>query len=316
MKKLMKYAFYIGTSFLTIAAINKLIFTLSTINENLYQTKSHHYQWKFGKVYYTIHGEGKPLLLLHNTLPGASSYEFKNLTAELSKNYKVYALDLLGYGQSDKPKITYTAYLYVQLILDFIKDIIGEPTTVISSGKSNAFLTMACYQNEALFNKLIFINPAPLQKLNQNPTTRDKAMKLLLELPIIGTSIYNIFLSKHLIKKRFQKIYLSSEKQIRNKYVLAFHEAAHLNGYGNIFTFSSEFCKYTNVALTDALDSINKSLYIIQGIHEQDDSSSVISNYQTVNPSIEASMVDNSRLFPHLERLNPLLEILNIYLHE
>ena len=45
---------------------------------------------------------------------------------KLAENHAVYALDLLGCGRSEKPKITYTNYLYVQLISDFIKNVIHE----------------------------------------------------------------------------------------------------------------------------------------------------------------------------------------------
>ena len=55
---------------------------------------------------------------------GLSNYEYHNLIDVLSKKYEVYSLDLLGYGLSDKPNMTYTNYLYVELLTDFIKNII------------------------------------------------------------------------------------------------------------------------------------------------------------------------------------------------
>ena len=61
-------------------------------------------------------GEGTPLLLVHDLNCASSNYEWKYVVDDLSKRHTVYAIDLLGCGHSDKPKMTYTNYLYVQLL--------------------------------------------------------------------------------------------------------------------------------------------------------------------------------------------------------
>ena len=63
---------------------------------------------------------------------------------KLEKTNTVYTIDLLGCGRSDKPNITYTNYLYVQLIDNFIKDVIKEKTDVVATGSSVSFTVMAC----------------------------------------------------------------------------------------------------------------------------------------------------------------------------
>ena len=59
----------------------------------------------------------------------------------LTNEHEVYTLDLLGYGLSEKPAITYTNNLFEQLVTDFIKNVIGKKTSVIASGKN------ICFQN-------------------------------------------------------------------------------------------------------------------------------------------------------------------------
>ena len=57
----------------------------------------------YGQHYfYTVAGEGAPLLLLHG-FPTAS-WDWHLVWPELTKHYKVIAVDMLGYGFSDKPK--------------------------------------------------------------------------------------------------------------------------------------------------------------------------------------------------------------------
>ncbi len=57
-------------------------------------------------VYYEIHGQGEPLLLINGL--GAELSEFRFLVEQLAKEHKVVAFDNRGSGQSDKPDIPYT----------------------------------------------------------------------------------------------------------------------------------------------------------------------------------------------------------------
>lgn len=75
--------------------------------------------------------------LIHNLDVCSSSYEWKNIEDALSKTNTVYSIDLLGCGCSDHPILTYTNFLYVQLVTDFIKHVIGEKTDIIVSYDSS-----------------------------------------------------------------------------------------------------------------------------------------------------------------------------------
>ena len=55
------------------------------------------------RIHYLEGGRGKPILLIHGL--GGRATDWANLMPQLSKGgYHVYAIDLLGYGDSDKPK--------------------------------------------------------------------------------------------------------------------------------------------------------------------------------------------------------------------
>ena len=51
--------------------------------------------------------------------------------------------------------ITYTNYLYVQAVSDFIKNVIHERTDVITSGFSGSFTILACHNENELFGKIL-----------------------------------------------------------------------------------------------------------------------------------------------------------------
>ena len=114
--------------------INHTIATAAQLKQMLHISNDNYFEWRFGNIYYTKKGTGSPILLIHDTLPGASGYEWSQIEDELAIDHTVYTVDLLGCGRSDKSSITYTNFVYVQMISDFIKKIIGQKTDVIASG--------------------------------------------------------------------------------------------------------------------------------------------------------------------------------------
>jgi pimeloyl-ACP methyl ester carboxylesterase len=97
--------------------------------------KKHSWQWNGYKTAYVTAGCGKPVVLVHGF--GASSGHFRNQISYLSQQgYKVYALDLLGFGSSEKPIIDYSMELWDQQIRDFMQEFIEESTPAVIMGNS------------------------------------------------------------------------------------------------------------------------------------------------------------------------------------
>ena len=177
-----------GLAVLAIHVINKIQYSRFTSKNILACSENNYYEWRFGKIRYTKKGTGTPILLLHDLTVGSSKYEFHNIINSLSKDHEVYTLDLLGYGLSDKPNMTFTNYLYVQLISDFIKNIIGKKTDIIATGNTAPVCVMTCHNDNELINKMIFINPTNLNDLNKIPSKRTKALKLLFLFPLYNSN--------------------------------------------------------------------------------------------------------------------------------
>jgi pimeloyl-ACP methyl ester carboxylesterase len=65
-------------------------------------------------------GHGKPIILIHGL--GASSYTWRKVIPELSKTNRVIAIDLKGFGESDKPLDThYSIFDQARLIEDYMQ---------------------------------------------------------------------------------------------------------------------------------------------------------------------------------------------------
>lgn len=292
------------------AFINKWI-KVSAISKHLLD--EHHpmfYKWRFGNIHYTKFGSGEPLLLIHDLDYASCGYEWNLLLNSLKEHYTVYTIDLLGCGRSDKPNLTYTNYLYVQLLCDFIKSEIGKKTNVIATGESASFLTMACSTDPHLFNKLMFINPKSLADFCLIPGRHGKMYKFILDLPIIGTLIYHIASSRMSLKQLFMNRYFYNPHRVRPIYINKYYESSHLGECPKAI-FSSLKCNYTKCNIINALKNINNSIYIIGGdcvenIHD------IIKEYKVYNPAIESSIIINSRYLPQMEHPGKILE--NIYI--
>lgn len=296
-----------------IYVINRLVFATAVLKNLLKSSADNYYNWRFGKVYYKKKGHGSPVLLIHDLTVYSSAYEWNKIVNELAEAHTVYAIDLLGCGRSEKPRITYTNYLYVQLIADFIKNIIGEKADVIASGYSGSFTVLASYTNPEFINKIILINPPSLASLNKVPSKRSKLYKFILEFPIFGTLIYNIKTCQSNIQLLFTEKYLYNPFSVTPEMVDTYYEAAHKSLSNSKFLLSSLVAGYTNNNITHALKEINQSVTILY-CEGETDSEKIAESYTTCNPAIESCMLKHAKHLPQLETPEKFLEILNIYL--
>jgi pimeloyl-ACP methyl ester carboxylesterase len=70
------------------------------------------------KAYYEESGKGEPICLLHGF--SASSHTWRKIVPVLSKDFHVYALDLKGFGKSDKPYDgDYSIWAFVDWVNEF-----------------------------------------------------------------------------------------------------------------------------------------------------------------------------------------------------
>lgn len=291
---------------------NKFIITASNMKALLPMHPGRYFNWRFGKVFYRKFGSGAPLLLLHDLDSSSSSHEWNLLEQKLAENYTVYTLDLLGCGRSDKPNITYTNFLYVQLISEFTEKIIKQRTNVVATGLSTSFVIMACNNNPEIFNKLMLINPENIQKLNQIPGKRSKMTKLLMDCPVIGTSLYHILTNKEHIEYNFTEKYFFNPFKVSRRTVDIYHESAHKKESKGKYLYSSIKGNYVNINISRALKNIDNSIFILGG-GSINRISSLMESYCELNPAIETAAIPDTKLLPQLEAPEEVYKLMRIF---
>lgn len=107
------------------------------------------WRWKGFLIRYVEEGQSSngldskpPLLLVHGF--GASSQHFRRSLRVLKERYHVFALDLIGFGRSEKPPTQYTQALWEKLLWDFVVDVIRQPVFVAgnSIGKHSKAISL------------------------------------------------------------------------------------------------------------------------------------------------------------------------------
>jgi len=296
-------------SFIFLWIFNKLVFSLSTMKNKLDTQDKNFYEWRYGKIFYTVKGSGSPILLIHEIGIGASGYTWNETVDKLSQSHTVYNIDLIGFGRSDKPLMTYTAYLYVQLINDFIHNVIKTRTSVISTSTSCPSTIMACHQDSTLFDKLILIDPPSINKTKKYPNSLSKLKKRIIQSPLLGTIIYNFVSSKFYVKNVLSDKYYYNKNKITKRTVSIFNESSHLNGIGSKYAIASYISKYMNVDITTAVETIDNSICILSS------RSKYINNeYLKLNPSIEYVEFNKSYRYPQIEEFHKFYEICDVIL--
>lgn len=302
--------FTIGVSIAGIYTYNKFIEKTASQKNLLSDKNGQYYNWKYGNIFYTKSGSGSPILLIHDTNASASSVEWNKLYSRLTKNHTVYSIDLLGCGRSDKPALEYTNYFYVQMIQSFIKDVIQEKSIVIASNISSSFVIMANHIDQSIFDKIILINPISLKQLDMIPNKKSKLKKTIIQLPFVGTFIYNIMNNMQHIDTSFRNIYISKHQMISSTIEDIYYEAAHKNGSNGRYLYSSLLGNYVNNSIAHAIKSINTPTLIIGSIEMKGYSLS-LDNYYKLNTNLDIIRITNGSLYPHMEipeKINSLIE--------
>jgi pimeloyl-ACP methyl ester carboxylesterase len=175
------------------------------------------WHWRGEQIYYVRAGAAKshrpPLLLIHGF--GASTDHWRKNISELSQEFQVWAIDLLGFGRAAKPTWTYSADLWRSQLHEFITEVIGQP--VVLAGNSLGGYAALCFAAEYPESAagLILLNSAgPFTDSThpKEPNLFQKAIDRLLtgflRHPIGNSLLYKFVQRKSFIRNTLKKVYI------------------------------------------------------------------------------------------------------------
>ena len=230
---------FLGATAVGAAALtNAIIFYKTPPLTSVLPGKARYWSLPEGDIFYKKHGDGPPVILVHGIGAGCSSYEWRSIFTQLAQSHTVYALDLLGFGKSDKPAMRYTAETYIELISEFARQVVGAgdghpeklEADIIASSLSAAYVITASQRDESLFRRLVLVCPTGMETLSKEPTPAQSALRIPLQAPILGTSLYNMIASKQSIRHYLTSMVYASPDFVTDALVDHYHVAAHQPG--------------------------------------------------------------------------------------
>jgi pimeloyl-ACP methyl ester carboxylesterase len=219
----------VGSIFGTLTIANKLTESMAGELNTILTGEERRYPWKYGDMFYEVKGErgSKPLLLIHSFAPGASSYEWRRNIDTLARQFRVYVIDLLGFGLSDRPAMDYTPETFSDLISDFVREVIGKPTIVVAHGMSCAYVVADAYRNPQFFERLVLVAPPATMLEEQTPEPLNTAFKFVLRIPILGQFIYGLLTSRSALRSYYDREGFHNPGLITDDFIEYVYTSAH-----------------------------------------------------------------------------------------
>ena len=109
----------------------------------------------------------KTLILLHGI--GASAERWSRVIPILSRDYRVIAPDIIGFGYSDKPAVEYTMDFFVDFFKSFLDNLGISKASIIGSSLGGHIATEFAIRFNHMVEKLVLVSPAGMMR-NSNPT--------------------------------------------------------------------------------------------------------------------------------------------------
>ena len=120
--------------------------------------------------------KGTPLVLIHSVNAAASAFEMKPIFEHFRKERPVYALELPGFGFSNRADREYTPWLFAEAIREFLKTQVGKAADVVALSLSSEFVARAALKEPECFKSLVLISPTGLNT-KREARASDKAGK-------------------------------------------------------------------------------------------------------------------------------------------
>ncbi|MBW4688991.1 MAG: alpha/beta fold hydrolase [Komarekiella atlantica HA4396-MV6] len=215
-----------------------------------------YWQWRGHNIYYVRAGERQsqrpPLLLVHGF--GASTDHWRKNITGLCQDFEVFAIDLLGFGRSAKPKLQYSGDLWRDQLNDFISEVIGQKAVLAGNSLGGYACLCVAAQHPDSVTGLVLLNsagpfsesqlipePEALQSEIQPPKQPDPLQKLLgdsvkwiLQQPLAQFLLFQYVRQRWVIRQTLEKVYLD-KSAITDQLVEEIYRPAYDSGAMEVF---------------------------------------------------------------------------------
>jgi pimeloyl-ACP methyl ester carboxylesterase len=309
-KKLVTTTLIVGGTLGTLALINQVTERMAGEIDTVLTGEERRYPWKYGDIFYEVKGahDAKPLVLVHSLDLGASSYEWRKNVDALSTRFRVFALDLLGFGLSDRPLVDYDADMYTDLLSDFIKEVVGTSAIVVAHGATSAYVIAAGYRRPQFFERLVLISPSSAIVEEAYPGIFGATVKRLLCLPIVGQLVYNLLTSRQALRRFYDKHSYHNPDLVSDELVEYIYTSAHQPG--SRFVTAALLSKSLHMDVHEPLTRLQVPVVMVWGRESLEVPAQTSVAFTRLNKQVEVHVFDKSRQHLQDERAGQLNSLL------
>ncbi|WP_047154666.1 alpha/beta fold hydrolase [Aneurinibacillus tyrosinisolvens] len=159
------------------------------------------------RLHYIVKGEGPPLLLVHGL--GAYSYTWRYNIDELARHFKVYALDLKGFGLSEKPqKGNYSLSSHAKMVARFLDTMGLNSVDYAGSSMGGEIGLRLALQYPERLKKLVLISSSGYR---DNLASSLRILAYLMYFPFVRQYIRKKFLQDEILFPIVRQAYYNQE---------------------------------------------------------------------------------------------------------
>src|SRR5215203_3917952 len=257
-------------------------------------------RWGGGDLAFSVAGEGEPLLLVHGIYAGASSFEFRKNFEELSRSFRVYALDLLGCGTSERPDRRYGPEDVTSQVEDFVREEIGGRAHLVASSLSAALVVPAAVRSPRLFKKLVLICPTGYGTLDRRSAWLGDVILGLFLGPVLGNTLYHAIVSRWGLRYYLGNLAYFHSDLVTEDLIEDYYRTSHRPGARY---FPAAFVSgKLNLGVADLWPRVPQKTLVCWGLEAKTAPVNEAQRFVQNNPRSEPRIFKDSGLLPHDER--------------
>lgn len=262
------------------------------------------FAWTHGRISYRVAGDEKspPLVFIHGVGTGASGFMWRRNFSELSGAFRVFAPDLLGFGDSEKPPAApYSAALYISLIRDFISETAqNAPAHLVAIGLGAAYATRVADEQPERVSALTLVSPRLLEAANSRSGAENATFYDLLNSPSLGASFYNAMANKRSIRDFARRQLFYDKRLAAPELVAQFYAASHQPNAQ--FVIAAYAAGRLNADVSESFARLPQTVSLVWGKQCPMPPLTQAATLLQLNPRAHLEIFDRARNWAHYER--------------
>lgn len=265
--------------------------------------------WRGWQIRYTYlrtanHQKTTPLILLHGF--GASIGHWRHNLEVLSEQHTVYALDMLGFGASEKAPANYSIHLWVEQVYDFWKAFIRQPVVLVGNSIGSLIALSAAAAHPEMVQGVVMMSlPDPSLEQEAIPAWLRPTVSTIKSIVASGIVLKTVFgvVRRPGILRRWAAIAYANTEAITDELVEIIAGPTQDRGSARAFTalfratISANFCP----SVKTMLPTLTIPMLLIWGQKDRFVPPALASQFAKYNENLELLNLEGVGHCPHDE---------------